>query len=128
MVPTVSVAHWVVWVRAFAVWSSSRLAMLGRMAARPLVKNGDANISKPLSAKSSHVRGASTAATNASATTARSRSLAIITRRRSRRSSTTPATGPARMAGTARASMTPLTTSPDPLVCITRLNTAMLLK
>ncbi len=48
-VPAVSVAHCVVCVREFAVCSSSELAMVGRIAARPLVKNGDANISRPLS-------------------------------------------------------------------------------
>ena len=42
----------------------------------------------------------------------RMRSLAIMTRLRSNRSSSTPASGPASMAGTARDSMTPLTTRP----------------
>ena len=54
--------------------------------------------------------------------------LAIMISRRSTRSSSTPATGPASTAGTARASITPLTIRPDPVVCMTRLNTAMLLK
>ena len=49
-------------------------------------------------------------------------------RLRSKRSSTTPAMGPAITAGMARASITPLTTSPEPEVSMTRLNTAMLLK
>ncbi len=48
-VPIVRVVHCVVWVSEFAVCSSSRLAMAGRIDARPLVKNGDANISSPLS-------------------------------------------------------------------------------
>ena len=59
---------------------------------------------------------------------ARMRSLAIMTRLRSRRSSSTPAMGPASTAGMARESMMPLTTSPDPLLASARLNTAMLLK
>ena len=48
-VPIVSVVHCVVWVSELAVCSSSGLAMVGRMDARPLVKNGEANISSPLS-------------------------------------------------------------------------------
>ena len=63
-----------------------------------------------------------------SATTARMRSLAIITYLRFRRSSTTPAAGPMSMAGMARESMTPLTTRPDLVAATARLNTAMLLK
>ncbi len=47
-VPIVVVVHCVVCVREFAVWSSSELAMRGRIAARPAVKNGDANISRLL--------------------------------------------------------------------------------
>ncbi len=47
---------------------------------------------------------------------------------RLKRSSTTPASGPMSMAGMARDSMTPLTTSPDRVVATARLNTAMLLK
>jgi hypothetical protein len=47
--PITSVVAWVVWVSEFAVCSSSRLAMEGRMEARPLVKNGEANISRALS-------------------------------------------------------------------------------
>ena len=62
------------------------------------------------------------------ATTARIRSLAIMMRLRSKRSSTTPASGPASMAGMARESMTPLTTSPECVVASARLKTAMLLK
>ncbi len=65
---------------------------------------------------------------NPAATTARTRSLAIMILRRSIRSSRTPASGPARIAGTARASMTPLTTSPERVTASARLNTAMLLK
>ena len=45
----VSVVHCVVWVSELAVCSSSLVAMLGRMAARPLVKNGEASISSALS-------------------------------------------------------------------------------
>ena len=48
-VPAVSVAHCVVWVSELAECNSSRVAMVGRMAARPAVKNGDANISPALS-------------------------------------------------------------------------------
>ena len=43
------VVHCVVCVSEFAVCSSSLLAIVGRMAARPLVKNGEANISSALS-------------------------------------------------------------------------------
>jgi hypothetical protein len=45
----VSVVQLVVWVSELAVCNSSLLAMVGRMADRPLVKNGDANISSALS-------------------------------------------------------------------------------
>ena len=48
MVPMESVSHAVVCVSALAVCSSSVLAMAGRMAERPLVKNGDAKVSSPL--------------------------------------------------------------------------------
>ena len=47
-VPMVMVVHCVVWVSELAVCSSSRVVMVGRMAERPLVKNGDANISSAL--------------------------------------------------------------------------------
>ena len=47
--PTVSVVHCVVCVSELAVCNSSWLAMVGRIADRPLVKNGDANISSALS-------------------------------------------------------------------------------
>src|SRR5204863_5391738 len=77
-VPAVSVAHCVVCVSEFAVCNSCGLAIAGRIAARPLVKNGDANISAPLSTYSSHGRGWWIVAMNASATTARMRSLAIM--------------------------------------------------
>ena len=63
-----------------------------------------------------------------SAITARIISLAIITRLRSRRSSSTPAIGPAASIGTARDRNTPVTTSPGFACCIARLITAMLLK
>ena len=65
---------------------------------------------------------------NNAATTARMRSLAIMMRLRSMRSSSTPASGPAHTAGIARASMIPVTTSPDFVTASARLNTAMLLK
>ena len=48
IVPIVNVVHCVVCVSELAVCSSSALAMEGRMAERPLVKNGDANISSAL--------------------------------------------------------------------------------
>ena len=118
----------VVWVSELAVCSSSRVAMAGRIAARPALKNGDAPISSALNGYKSQVWPLSTVKMNASATTARVRSLAIMTRLRSIRSSTTPAAGPISMAGMARASMIPLTTSPDLVVASARLNTAMLLK
>ena len=64
----------------------------------------------------------------ASATANRTRSLAIMMRLRSKRSRSTPASGPAITAGTARESITRLTTSPDPVVSSARPNTATLLK
>src|SRR5574340_1110625 len=59
---------------------------------------------------------------------ARTRSLAIMIFLRSIRSSRTPASGPATIAGAARASMMPLTTSPERVTASARLNTAILLK
>src|SRR6185312_2628559 len=53
--PIARVVHCVVCVSEFAVCNSSFVAMAGRMAARPAVKNGEAAISKPLSRYSSHV-------------------------------------------------------------------------
>ena len=47
--PMVRVVHWVVWVSELAVCSSSRVAMEGRIEARPAVKNGEAAISSALS-------------------------------------------------------------------------------
>ena len=102
--------------------------MVGRMADRPLVKNGEANISKELNRYSRAVSLRWAQRMNPSATTARIRSLAIMTCLRFRRSSSTPAMGPASTAGMARESMTPLTTKPDFVVASARLNTAMLLK
>ena len=63
-----------------------------------------------------------------SAITPRTRSLAIITRFRFRRSSSTPAMGPATSMETARDRKTPVTTSPAWGCSIARLSTAMLLK
>lgn len=126
--PAVSVVHCVIWVSEFAVCNSSRVAMEGRMAARPLVKNGDANINSPLSKYSSHVRPAGMARIKARATTARTTSLRIMIRRRSMRSSSTPAMGPATITVTARASSTLATTNPEPVFAKARLKTAMLLK
>ncbi len=51
-----SAVHCVSWVSAFAVCNSSRVAMDGSIAARPLVKKGEANISMPLSKYRSQVR------------------------------------------------------------------------
>src|SRR5271154_7279383 len=48
-VPMVSVVHWVVCVSELAVCSSCLLAMVGRIAERPLVKNGEASIRSALS-------------------------------------------------------------------------------
>ncbi len=45
----VRVVHCVAWVKELAVCSSSPVAICGRMADRPLVKNGEANISRALS-------------------------------------------------------------------------------
>jgi hypothetical protein len=42
------VVHWVVWVSELAVCNSSRVAMDGRIAERPLVKKGEASISNAL--------------------------------------------------------------------------------
>src|SRR5262245_52704741 len=55
-VPAVKVPHCVVWVNDLAACSSSRVAIVGRMAARPAVKNGDANISAAISRYSSQGR------------------------------------------------------------------------
>ena len=126
--PIVSVIHCVVCVSELAVCSSSLLAMVGRIADRPLVKNGEANISSALRMYSSQVSLRGIARMNPSATTARTRSLAIMIFLRSRRSSTTPASGPAITAGIARASITPVTTIPDRVLASARLNTATLLK
>ncbi len=126
--PMVSVIHCVVCVSELAVCSSSLFAMVGRMADRPLVKNGEANISSALSRYSSQVSVRGIARMNPSATTARIRSLAIMMRLRSNRSSTTPATGPASTAGIARDSMTPVTTNPERVFASARLKTATLLK
>ena len=48
--PMVRVVHWVVWVRVFAAWRSVLSAIAGRIAERPLVKKGDANIRSALRA------------------------------------------------------------------------------
>ena len=89
------------------------VAMVGRIAERPLVKNGEASISRALNKYSSQVSLCAMASMKPSATTARIRSLAIMMRLRSRRSSTTPASGPASTAGIARESITPVTTMPE---------------
>ncbi len=102
--------------------------MEGRIAARPLVKNGEASINNPLSKYTSQVFVRWTVRMKPSATTARTRSLAIIMRCRSKRSSRTPASGPARIAGIARASITPVTTMPLWVWASTRPKTATLLK
>ena len=51
--PMVRLAQEVVCVMVLAACSSCGVAMPGRMEARPLVKNGDANMSIALSTKSS---------------------------------------------------------------------------
>ena len=124
----VRVIHCVVWVSEFAVCSSALFAMVGRMAERPLVKNGDANISRALSRYSSQVSERGIASINPMATTPRTRSLAIMMRLRSKRSRITPATGPAITAGIARESMIPVTTRPERVLASARLKTATLLK
>ena len=98
------------------------------MAARPLVKNGEANISRPLNRKSSHVRPCGIANKNKMAMAARTKSLAIMIFLRSSRSSSTPATGPAGSTRNPRDSRIPATTRPEPVLASARLNTAMLLK
>jgi hypothetical protein len=98
------------------------------MADRPLVKNGEANISMPLRRYKRPVALFGMAAMNATATSPRIMSLASMTRRRSARSRSTPARGPAASMATARESMMPLTTSPDFVFAMARLKTAMLLK
>ena len=72
------------------------------MAARPLVKKGEANISS--GAEQDREPGARLVnrEDEAEAMTARTRSLAIMMRLRSKRSRKTPATGPASTAGMAR--------------------------
>ena len=65
---------------------------------------------------------------NPSAMKVRARSLAIMMRLRSHRSSSTPAIGPAMTAGIARAIRISATTRPEPVFASARLNTAMLLK
>jgi hypothetical protein len=52
-VPIVRVDHCVVCVRELAVWSSASFAMVGRMAERPAVKNGEAIIKSALNVYSS---------------------------------------------------------------------------
>src|ERR1035441_8804583 len=69
-VPMVSVVHCVVWVSELAVCSSSLVAIDGRIDARPLVKNGEASISRALSTYSSHVSVRLTVRMKAMATTA----------------------------------------------------------
>ena len=65
---------------------------------------------------------------NPSATTARVRSLAIMIFLRSKRSSSTPASGPMVIAGIARDSITPMTTRPEFVSFMASANTAILLK
>ncbi len=98
------------------------------MAERPLVKNGEAIMSIALKVYRSQVWRWVNAAINPRAMKPRTRSLAIMIRRRSNRSSQTPASGPIRTAGIARDSMTPATTPPLWVISIARLRTAMLLK
>lgn len=124
----VSVVHCVVCVSEFAVCNCSRVAMAGRIEERPLVKNGEASISSALRRYSALLFIEWIVVMNPSATTARVRSLMIMMRLRSMRSSSTPASGPARIAGTALESRTPVTTSPESACCTASPNTAMLLK
>ena len=119
--------RWSAW-RAFAVCSSSGSATRGRMAERPLVKNGEAKVSSPLRVYSSQGRRQVSSSTCAKATTPRIMSLASITFRRSTRSSTTPATGPAITAGSTRAIITHPSEAPEPVRCKARLSTAIELK
>ncbi len=102
--------------------------MVGRIAERPLLKNGDAAISSALNTYSRFVLCHLNATMKPSATTARIRSLAIIIRLRSKRSSRMPASGPIITAGIARESITPVTTMPGSPCSMARLNTATLLK
>ena len=126
--PTVRVSHWVACVSELAACNSCSVAMAGNMAARPLVKNGDANISSPLSRNSSQVRPGGIASTKSTAIMARSKSLRIMMRLRSMRSRSTPATGPARIAHSPRESRMPATTRPEPVLASASANTATLLK
>ena len=87
--------------------------MYGRIDDRPLVKNGEANIKAALNPYISAVPGRCTQRMKPSAMKERTMSLAIITRLRSRRSSSTPAMGPAASIGIARERKTPVTTSPE---------------
>ncbi len=49
-VPSVRVAACVVWVSELAMWSSSGVVMVGRIAERQLLKKGEANMSNALKA------------------------------------------------------------------------------
>ena len=124
----VSVVHCVVCVSELAVCSSSLVAMVGRMEERPLVKNGDANISSALSKYSSQVslardRQDESERDHGADQIARDHDALAI-----QRSSRTPAMGPAITAGIARESMIPVTTSPERVFASARLKTATLLK
>lgn len=123
-----SVAHPVVCVIEFAACSSAGVVIDGRIADRPAVKNGDANASSALSRYSSHGRWSPVVRMNRIATTARKRSLAIITCRRSIRSSSTPANGDASTDGIARDRNISDTTSPEPEVSMMSASTATELK
>ena len=70
-VPTVNVIQDVVCVSAFAVCNCSGVAIRGRIAERPLLKNGEANMSAPLNAYSSQRWRCVRIRMNASATTKR---------------------------------------------------------
>jgi hypothetical protein len=89
--------------------------MRGSTAERPLVKKGEAKTSRPLKRYSSQRCSKRKMRMKAKATMLRITSLAIMILRRSKRSSATPATGPARIAGSVRAIITPPTARPEPV-------------
>ena len=94
-VPIVSVVQPVVWVSELAVCSSSRVAIDGRIAARPAVKNGEAHHEQ----SAQHVEQPGVVPADGEDEQrgddrARIRSLAIMMCLRLKRSSTTPASRP----------------------------------
>jgi hypothetical protein len=101
--------------------------MVGKIDARPLEKNGEANISAPLNTYNNQVRPCGIPRMKRIAMAARTRSLTIMIRFRSMRSRSTPAMGPASTAQIAREINMPATTRPEPVFARASANTATLL-